>query len=284
MSGAADINATSPLRLGLEARHSRRMATRKKPAITKAKPKTAARRSPSHDVLVKVDAKLKALYERSLGAIDDATSRGMSAFDERWEAADAILSHNPPLYVVGGYKDAREFFREVMHEEARTAFRWLRVARYASPREEEMFGPTLLDAAISYMEAKYGPVEGSLPVAFERLKLPITRDGAERKVPLAECTVLEVVAATRKLRKPKPGGRNRAADAFVESLGKITSLAGVQVRERAGLVTFANVPVAALDRFVAALRAATWEPAPAGPAKRAKDKSRPTRTSRRQRG
>jgi len=245
------------------------------------------RRSPSPDVLVKVDAKLKALYERSLGAIDDATSRGTSAFDERWEAADAILSHNPHLYVVGGYKDAREFFREVMHEEARTAFRWVRVARYASPREEETFGPTLLDAAISYMEAKYGPVDGSLPLAFERLKLPITRGGAERKVPLAECSVLEVVAATRKLRKPKPGGRSHAADAFVESLGKIASLGGVQVRERAGLVTFANVPVAALDRFVTALRAASWEPAPVGGtkgAKGAKEKSKPARTLRRSRG
>ena len=262
------------------------MATRKKPATkktkkTKTNPKLAAGRSPSPDVLVKVDAKLKALYERSLGAIDDATSRGMSAFDERWEAADAILSHHPPLYVVGGYKDAREFFREVMHEEARTAFRWVRVARYASPREEELFGPTLLDAAISYMEAKYGPVDGSLPVAFERLKLPITRGGAERKVPLAECSVREVVAATRKLRKPKRGGRHRAADAFVESLGKIASLAGVQVHERAGLVTFANVPVAALDRFAAALRAATWETTPAGPAKGATAKNNPARRRKR---
>ena len=258
------------------------MATPKKPRTTKRpKQTTAGLSAPSPDVLVKVDAKLKALYERSLRAIDDATTRGMSAFDERWEAADAILSHNPPLYVVGGYKDAREFFREVMREEARTAFRWVRVARYASPREEETFGPTLLDAAISYIEAKYGPVDGSLPVAFDRLKLPVRRAGAERKVPLSECTVLDVVAATRKLRKPKPNGRNRAADAFVESLGKVASLAGVQVRERAGLVTFANVPVAALDRFLAALRAATWEDDPARGAKKKSRRSKKTATRRR---
>jgi hypothetical protein len=231
----------------------------------RTKRSSASRGAPTPDVLVKVDAKLKALYDRSLHAIDDATARGMSAFDERWEAADAILSHNPPLYVVGGFKDAREFFREVMHEEERTAFRWVRVARYASPREEELFGPTLLDAAISYMEAKYGPVEDALPVAFERLKLPVVRAGVERKIPLSECTVADVIAATRRLRKPKPGGRNRVADAFVESLGKVASLAGVQVRERAGLLTFANVPVAALARFVAALRSSSWDTPPAVP-------------------
>lgn len=250
------------LRSDDEPGHSPRMASRKKLKATKrANASSRTRSAPAGDVLVKVDAKLEALYERGLHAIEDATKRGMSAFDERWEAADAILSHDPPLYVVGGYKDAREFFREVMHEEARTGFRWVRVARYASPREEERFGPTLLDAAISYMEAKYGPVDESLPVAFDRLKLPITRAGAVRKVSLAECTVKEVIAATRKLRNPKPNGRNRAADAFVQSLAKVASLAGVQVRERAGLVTFANVPVAALDRFLAALRSAKWETA-----------------------
>ena len=251
------------LRNAAAGRHPRRMPTSKKTSNTRTRRAARARAPSAADVTVKVDAKLAALYERSLGAIGAATARGMSAFDERWEAADAILSHDPPLYVVGGFKDAREFFREVMHEEPRTAFRWVRVARYASPREEERFGPTLLDAAISYMEAKLGPVEDSLPVAFDRLKLPVVRGGTERKVPLADCTVLEVVAATRKLRKPKATGRNRAADAFVQSLGKVGSLAGVQVRERGGLVTFANVPVAAMDRFVAALRSTEWQAPPA---------------------
>ena len=68
-------------------------------------------------------------------AIEEATKRGMSAFDERWEAADAIVSHDPPLYVVGGFRDDAEFYREVMHEDPRPARRWTRVARYASPRD-----------------------------------------------------------------------------------------------------------------------------------------------------
>ncbi len=146
-----------------------------------------------------------------------------------------------------------------MHEEERTGWRWTRVARYASPRDEEKYGPTLLDAAISYMEAKYGPVDDNVPVAFDRLKLPVVRAGAERRMPLAECTVVDVVAATRKLRKPKRNGRSQVRDAFVQSLGTVASLSGVQVHERAGFVTSVNVPVAAFERFLAALRATTWE-------------------------
>lgn len=245
------------LRIGGEDGHSRPMATRQTKRANNPKRTTKPARAKSGvsaDVVVKVDAKLKALYDRSVSAIDEATKRGMSAFDERWEAADAILSHDPPLYVVGGYKDAREFFREVMHEEERTGFRWVRVARYATPREEETYGPTLLDAAVSYMEAKYGVIEDSLPIAFDRLKIPVTRDGQERRLLLAECTVVDVTAAIRKLRRPKSSGRAAARDALLTALGKVSSLAGVQVRERAGLVSIANVPLAAWDRFCSLVR------------------------------
>lgn len=62
----------------------------------------------------------------------------------------------------------------------------------------------------------------------------------------------DVVAATRKLRKPKRNGRSQVRDAFVQSLGTVASLSGVQVHERACLMTFANVPVAAFERFLAA--------------------------------
>ncbi len=74
----------------------------------------------------------------------------------------------------------------------------MRVARYASPREEETYGPTLLDAAVSYMEAKYGVIEDSLPIAFDRLKIPVTREGKERRLLLAECTVVDVTARPRR--------------------------------------------------------------------------------------
>jgi hypothetical protein len=52
--------------------------------------------------------------------------------------------------------NAAEFFRAVMKEEPRTASRYVRVARFASPRDEQAYGVNKLDAALGFIEAKLG--------------------------------------------------------------------------------------------------------------------------------
>jgi hypothetical protein len=85
------------------------------------------------DVSVPVDATLKRLWDRHSKIIAAAMARDASAFDERWEAAAAIIEHDPPLHLVGGHKSVEEFFENVPHEAGRTAFR-NRVAKYFSAR------------------------------------------------------------------------------------------------------------------------------------------------------
>lgn len=228
------------------------MAAKKKTpprAKTGAKPKkpTAIPR-PAPDVVVKVDADLKRRWDALLQVIDDASQKEKLDFDRRWEAAGEIVDHDPPLYVVGGYENAAEFYREYMKEEPRTARRYVRVAKFASPREEERYGLQRLDAALGFIEAKIGKSleHPPLPVAFDKLRVPVG-DGTKL---VADATVAEITAATRKLTsasRKKPASAARSA--VEKALAAIASLANVRVHERNGIVSFEGVPLAALAKF-----------------------------------
>jgi hypothetical protein len=236
----------------------------------------ASRPAPTRDVLVKVDAGLKRRWEQNLEALREAQAAGAGAFDALWETAAAIVAHEPPLYVVGGFANAAEFFREVLHEDARNARRLIRVARFATPAEEQRYGTTVLDAALAYLEAMTGGVlDGALPVAFDRLKIPVVRNGRAVRLGLAEVSVREVVAATRALRRgrSRPARGSAARAALASALGTTRALAGVQVSEARGMASFQRVPLAALDAFARALLRAKVPPPPtAGKARRSRQR------------
>jgi hypothetical protein len=248
-------------------------ATTAKKTAPKPNPKPAAKPAPKRrvptanaaprDVAVKVDPKLKRLWDQTRAVIEQAKGQGATAFDELWEAVGRAVSHEPPLYVLGGYASPKEFFREELHEEERTARRYMRVAKFATPNEEATYGVAVLDAAIGYLEAKGGrAVDGALPVAFDRLRIPLVggaRDGAAASVPLAEATVAQINAATRALAdraKKKPGPKSALRDALLATLKADKTLAAIAVHEANGFVSFTHVPVAAMARFARALTAA----------------------------
>lgn len=204
------------------------------------------------DISVKVDASLKRRYDALAAQIHAAQTKGASAFDSLWEAVGEIIEHEPPLFVVAGYATADEFFKERLGESRRNAFRYVRVAKFASPREEEKYGTTRLDAALSFLEAKLGAplAHPPLPIAFDRLKIPVTRDGKTTSVPLEKAAVEEIVAATRALDKSgKKKPTSSLERALGEALRKHQTLASSAVRVRAGLVSFTSVPAAALSLF-----------------------------------
>jgi hypothetical protein len=208
------------------------------------------------DVTVKVDASLKKRWDALSARLDAAAHEGATAFDVLWEVADEIVSHAPPLYVVGGYKSDAEFFMERMKTDRRAAWRFIRVARFATPLEEERYGTSKLDAALGYLEAKTGhALAGALPVAFDRLRITVGKGAKARSVSLEQATVADIQAATRALLAKGKGGapKTPARDALESALGEIGSLADVTVRERGGLLSFLGVPVAALDVFASAI-------------------------------
>jgi hypothetical protein len=213
---------------------------------------------------IKVDPKLKAAWSKSLAAINAAIARDASAFDERWELAAKVVEHSPPLYVFGGHKSAPEFFEKVLRERPRNAWRFIRVAKIASPKEEAKYGVSLIDAALSYVEAKSGaPLPNKLPTPLDRLKVEVTRGKTTRAIPLADATVLEVVASTKrlleasgKLKKPTRGHAERALSSIFEEW---SPLENVKVRERAGYVSIERIPLAAWAAFKDAINKARFE-------------------------
>jgi len=214
-----------------------------RPSRTKTIPEPA-------DVRVKVDGKLKQLWDEQHKVLEQAKGRGAKAFDVLWEAVDAIVNHDPPLYVVGEYGSAREFFAKELHETERTALRNIRVARYATAAQEERLGVSTLDAAIAFLEAKNGGPLGKAPIDFDRLKVPVRIDGAMHFRALEHVTVKDIQAATSAMngaarRKPK----TETMRGLEAELAAQRPLADVAVTEHKGVFSFRNVPAGALQHF-----------------------------------
>ena len=227
------------------------MAAKKKESPTKSTPKKPA---PPPDIPVRVDAKLTKAYDSLVAVISSSAHTEMEDFDRRWEAAAAILDHDPPLYVFGGHRDQDEFFRKVMKEEPRTARRYVRVGKFASPRDEETYGVAQLDAALGYIEAKLGKplAHPPLPVALDKLRIP-TPEGTKS---IETATIEQIAAATTKLKGAASRRPSTATEkALKAKLGGVASLKRVEVNERNGFVSFVGVPVAAIDRFARAVLA-----------------------------
>lgn len=206
-------------------------------------------------VTTKVDPKLASTWKKFLGTIEDAQSRGAEAFDELWEAVGAVVHHDPPLYVLGGYASASDLFRRLLHVDQRSATRNMLVAQYATPKEEETYGTSNLYAAILYIQAKLGPLGSSLPVAFDRLKIPVKTGATTKNIAFKDATFTEIEAATRALSGKKSGAAStdRTEKAIAEVLAKHPAFGGVRFTVQSGLVHVRGIPLASLELFARTL-------------------------------
>ena len=225
---------------------------------TTAKKKAGARRPASPALAtVKVDAGLKKRWDSLSAIVERARHAGAVDWDALWEAVGAIVEHEPPLYSVGGYKNAADYFQRALGENERNASRYIRVAKLASPAEEENYGVTKLDAGLSFIEAK---LDGELrhpplPIAFDKLRIPVA---AGRSVSFKDARIEEITAATRALSRKPVAPTSSAERALAETFAKHPSFKGVRVRVRNGLATIVGVPVAALDVFATVLHRTKW--------------------------
>ncbi len=216
-----------------------------------------ARQPTAKDVArtTRVDPKLAAAWKKIFARISHAESRGAEAFDELWEAAAAAAHHDPPLYVFGGFKSASDFFLRALHTDLRSATRNMAVAAHATPKEEELYGTSSIAAALDYLTAKFGTLGATLPVAFERLKIPV-REGTHTKlVPFPKASVAEIIAATRLLQRKAAGEpvTDRAEAAIARSMARHPAFKKVRFSVRAGFLHVRAIPLASLDLFAKAL-------------------------------
>ncbi len=210
---------------------------------TTAKRRTAVAKAVT--VTVKIDAKLESAWATVAARLEEARSRESAGFDAYWESASAAIEHDPPLYLAGGYETATQFITGHLHEKERTARRNMRVARYASPAEIAEHGPTKLDAALSYLEAGgnyFG--SGRHPVAFDRVRFDVDRDGVAARPTLAEATVEEITAATKaRLRRSQktPPGTHAVVRALTKLFAAYPELKHLTVHRTADHTTIGHI-------------------------------------------
>lgn len=205
-------------------------------------------------VEVVIDRKSKLAWEALSKAMHDAKRDESSGFDAYWEAVQAIIDHTPPLYLAGGFPTVRAFLAKVVGEKERTAFRMMRVARFASPDDETRYGTSKLDAALTWLAAKGLQLDGpKIPVDFARLKIPATREGKALQLGLADATVAEIAAATRALARKGRAPKKTASPvqgAIEAGLRKSAALRKVGVQHARGEITLRGIPEGQWDTFV----------------------------------
>ncbi len=136
---------------------------------------------------MKVDLKLKKHYETALAELEKAT--GLS----RYRVVSRIIESTPPLYLAASISSEAGFFEAVLKESRQSVYRLIRVAKRASDADFEKYGLSLLDAAITYLEAAKGPVKKAID--FDQVQVLIRRNGTEVSKPLSETSVAEVRSA-----------------------------------------------------------------------------------------
>ena len=212
-------------------------------------------KKPTLAAVPKMDPKLEAEWKKIEHTIEDASARGAEAFDELWETVGRAVNHNPPLYVFGGYESETDFYRRALKTDLRSAQRNIEIAGHATPQEEEEYGGSNIYAALQYLAAKFGKLGSTLPVAFDRLKIPVHDGTHTRMVPFPKSTVVEIQAATRALQRKAAGEpvTDRTEAAIMKVLSKHAAFKNVRFSVHSGLVHVRSIPLASLDLFARVL-------------------------------
>lgn len=181
------------------------------------------------------------MWRHEVGIVRKDAKAEAHAWGEEWRAAGRILEHHPPLYELGGYKDAAAFTKAELGVDVTTARAMIRVARHATDRDLQRYGVWRLDAAIGYLETE-GPLPKNAPVHFDR----VTIAGKA----LEDCTVGFIKAARRRALSGKTKRAGHAfRDAFERAFAKHAAFAHVHVAESSGATSFHAVPNASIRKF-----------------------------------
>jgi hypothetical protein len=194
-------------------------------------------------VVVKLDANLRTLWADASSRLTRATEAGAAAWDERYEAIADIIEHRPPLYLAGGYATDKAFFEKAVGEDSGTVYRNIRVAKYASAKELELYGASRLDAAITWVETRNGgALKGRTPIDFAALRFA-TPSGRKS---LLDATVEDLRAAIARLKGHKATSEKASPEASaIKKLLAAGKVKGVHFDVRKDLVVL-RVPLTAL--------------------------------------
>ena len=192
---------------------------------------SAAKKSNDAELLVPTNQPLKKRYDQAMAALRRADPKTPAGWHARYTTVAQIIGHEPPLYLMGGYTNEKEFIGSELGQTPQAAYRNLRVAKLASPGDVARYGPTRLHCAISYVDAKskargYGSAQpGS--IHFDRMRISLTRGGKVVVKPLDKVSYAELAEATAKLRPPATSKPNPIASQ-IEAAIQRSGVAGVR--------------------------------------------------------
>lgn len=182
--------------------------------------------SSGSSVVVHVDRTLKAAWLKAVQQLKRTNAASAAAFKARYSAIAAILEHQPPLYLAGGFASERDFLAKFLKEDHTTTYRHLRIAKLATVEEIDTLGASVLDLAIQCVEAIRGkPTKASDSIDFMKLTLPVKGpSGKPVHKPLEAVTVAEL----RDLLRQSRGGKSKRENPRAKQLARLLKEAGVQ--------------------------------------------------------
>lgn len=178
-------------------------------------------------VKVKVDAVLKRRYAERMADLHEANAKGASAWQKRYESVAAIVEHDPPMYLAGGYATDQAFFEAELKETRQSVNRNIRIAKLATVEEIDTFGVGCLYLAIAYVEGKSGkPIEGAGSVDFAKLRISFEADGETVTKTLLACSRPELLEAVAQL--PVNVAKPKKASPTAKAVGEAVKRSGVK--------------------------------------------------------
>lgn len=238
---------------------STKTPAKKKPAKKATPTKTPAKKRPAkpatdESATAAPPPKARAEYDSLLREISVAEHDELRGWDRKWEAVSVVLAKKYYLFDDDA-NTAPLWMKKHLREEYRTGFRNARVAKLASPEEEQRFTVTKIDLAYTIeearqqAEAKAKGVEWTAPdvpkkLDLDALRYAVERDGKRVKLSLDDISAAELRAlqSSESKREGAPRARmSKSAKAVVRAVGERKSLGNVTVREHDNELTIDNV-------------------------------------------
>jgi quinol monooxygenase YgiN len=234
----------------------------------KAKPKQSETRALSTTALAKKQSAIARAYQAQMQQMHAALVSEKRGWDSYYEAVDRVVSEK--LYVADGYDSAREWLAEHVSDPERTALRYARVARLASPEEIAKYTPTKIDLALSIRDARAAKDAKKKGVELERSsatkgidlkaqRYEVLREDARVKVDLEEARTPElraILGTFSSASRKRPPSESAVCVALRAALREGAEWEGVTVSERDSALTISGFRPDQVKALAALLSAA----------------------------